>query len=146
MSKLTVSSPPQPRPSMPVSISLKQISPQTTQPASTSYVVTTLPGPPSKTTAPTEEEQSGGSSSSSDITAEDLQLLEDPKDQEGEGHIPQGDGHQSAPGEADYSSSSEDSDSSSSSSSSSSTDPLAFAHENLSSDSEEGRRRKKLRK
>ena len=146
MSKLTVSSPPQPRPSMPVSISLKHAALQNPQPAPTGYTVTILPSPPSKTTTPTEEEQGESSSSSGEITAEDLQLLEDPKDQGGERNIPQGDGHQSAPGEADYSSSSEDSDSSSSSSSSSSTDPLAFAHENLSSDSEEGRRRKRFRK
>ena len=146
MSKLTVSSPPQPRPSMPVSISLKHVALQNPQPAPAGYTVTSLPSPPSKATTPTEEEQGESSSSSGEITAEDLQLLEDPKDQGGEGNIPQGDGHQSAPGEADYSSSSEDSDSSSSSSSSSSTDPLAFAHENLSSDSEEGRRRKRFRK
>ena len=113
---------------MPVSIPLKQLSPQTIQSTKPGYVVTSLPAPPGETVGPTEEEQSLSSSSSSDITPEDLQLLEDPKDHEGEEHIPQGDGHQSAPGEADYSSSSDESDSSSSSSSSSSTDPLAFAH------------------
>ena len=84
-----------------------------------------------------------------EVSPEDLRLLEDPLDQEGEGHIPHGNGHQGTLLDLDYSSSSDKSSSGSGSSysdssTSSSSDPLAFARER-SSDSEGRKKTKRTR-
>ena len=84
-----------------------------------------------------------------EVSPEDLRLLEDPLDQEGEGHIPHGNGHQGTLLDLDYSSSSDKSSSGSGSSypdssTSSSSDPLAFARER-SLDSEGRKKTKRTR-